>query len=38
MEAGVIVLGLIGFFVFILLIRIVPIGLWITAKTAGAGI
>src|SRR5688572_22418575 len=30
--------GALGFLVFIIILAIVPIGLWITAKTAGAGV
>src|SRR5437667_1606062 len=36
--AMVIALGAVGIIGFLVLIRIVPIGLWITAKTAGAGV
>ena len=38
MDAGVIVLGGLGLVGFLIFMRMVPIGLWITAKTAGAGV
>jgi uncharacterized protein YqfA (UPF0365 family) len=38
MDAAVIVLGVLGLIVFIVFMRMVPLGLWITAKTAGAGV